>query len=221
MTQEMQIESYLTALRYNLGPLTIGEREEIVLEIGAHIRDSAEEPGASIATVLARLGPAEKIAAQYRDGLLIRKASHSFSPLVLLRGTLRLATKGVFGVFVFFCAVFGYAFGAASIVAAFAKTIVPAHTGAWVQDGRRSPRACSSTVCRRKRTRSWACGSSRSALFWAASRFWLRIGRSVPRCAPRSDGSRGYSGTFASLVKEGIASIREPAIAESIAGSKS
>jgi uncharacterized membrane protein len=136
MTQEMQIESYLTALRYNLGPLTIGEREEIVLEIGAHIRDSAEEPGASIATVLARLGPAEKIAAQYRDGLLIRKASHSFSPLVLLRGTLRLATKGVFGVFVFFCAVFGYAFGAASIVAAFAKTIVPAHTGAWVQDGR-------------------------------------------------------------------------------------
>ena len=84
MTQEMQIESYLTALRYHLGPLTIGEREEIVLEISAHIRDSAEEPGASIASVLAGLGPADKLAAQYRDGLLIRQASRSISPLLLL-----------------------------------------------------------------------------------------------------------------------------------------
>ena len=58
MTAEMQIDSYLTALRLHLGPLTIAEREEIVREIGAHVRDSAEETGASIETVLARLGPA-------------------------------------------------------------------------------------------------------------------------------------------------------------------
>jgi hypothetical protein len=46
MTPEMQIDSYLTALRLHLGPLTIAEREEIVREITAHIRDSAEEPRA-------------------------------------------------------------------------------------------------------------------------------------------------------------------------------
>ncbi|MGA2672867.1 MAG: DUF1700 domain-containing protein [Terracidiphilus sp.] len=136
MTPEMQIDSYLTALRLHLGPLTIAEREEIVREIAAHVRDSAEESGASVETILARLGPAKELAAQYRDGLLIRKASRSHSPLVLLRATLRLATKSVFGIFVLFCGIFGYSFGAGFVVIALAKTIVPAHAGAWVQDGR-------------------------------------------------------------------------------------
>ena len=135
MTAETQIDSYLTALRLHLGPLTIAEREEIVREIDAHVRDSAEESGASVETVLARLGSAEELAAQYRDGLLIRKASRSLLALVLLRAALRLATKGIFGIFVFFCGVFGYSFGAGFWSVALAKMIVPSHTGAWVQDG--------------------------------------------------------------------------------------
>ena len=53
MTTELQIDNYLTALRLHLGPLTIAEREEIVREITAHIRDSAEVSGASVETVLA------------------------------------------------------------------------------------------------------------------------------------------------------------------------
>ena len=48
MTAEIEIENYLTALRLHLGPHTIVEREEIVREIGAHIRDSAEESGATL-----------------------------------------------------------------------------------------------------------------------------------------------------------------------------
>jgi uncharacterized membrane protein len=136
MTAEVQIDSYLTALRLHLGPVTIAEREEIVREISAHVRDSVEETGASAEAVLTRLGPAKDLAAQYRDGLLIRKASRSVSPLVLLRATLRLATKGVFGIVVFFLSIFGYSFGIAFVFAALAKTIVPAHTGAWVEDGR-------------------------------------------------------------------------------------
>jgi uncharacterized membrane protein len=135
MTAESQIDSYLTALRIELGPLTISEREEIVREINAHIRDSVEESGASVENVLARLGPAKDLAAQYRDGLLIKQASRSISPLVLLRATLRLATKSIFGIFVFFCSIFGYSFGAGFVFIALAKTVVPEHTGAWVQDG--------------------------------------------------------------------------------------
>jgi uncharacterized membrane protein len=131
MTQDMRIEDYLTALRLHLGPLTIAEREEIVREIGTHIRDSAEERGASIESVLARLGIAEKLAAQYRDGLLIRQASRSNSPLVLLRGTLRLATNGAFGIFVFFVGMLGYAIGGGLVVTAFIKPVLPAHTGVW------------------------------------------------------------------------------------------
>jgi uncharacterized membrane protein len=136
MNSEMQNDKYLTVLRSHLGTLTAAEREEIVREIAAHIRDSAGEPGASVESVLLRLGPAEDLAAQYRDGLLMRRASRSVSPLLLLRAALRLATKSVSGIFVFFCSVFGYAFGAGFVFIALAKSIVPAHAGAWVQDGR-------------------------------------------------------------------------------------
>jgi uncharacterized membrane protein len=136
MTSEMQIDSYLTALRTHLGPLTIAEREEIVREINAHVRDSAEEAGASVESVLARLGPAEELAAQYRDGQLISQASRSLSPLVLLRATLRLATKGVFGFVAFFLGLFGYTMGVGLVLTALLKPIFPANTGFWVNDYR-------------------------------------------------------------------------------------
>ena len=134
MNPEMPIESYLTTLRLHLGPLTLAEREEIVREIAAHVRDSAEESGASVEAVLARLGPAEDLAAQYRDGLLIRQASRSFSPLVLLRATLRLATKGISGIVVFSCGVFGYSMGGGLVLTALLKPLFPANTGVWFND---------------------------------------------------------------------------------------
>lgn len=132
MTNESAVERYLATLRAHLGPVTLGEREEILREIGAHIRDSAEERGSSAEAVLARLGPAEKLAAEYRDGLLIRQASRSFSPVVLLRGALRLATKGFFGMVVFLSAVCGYSIGGGLILSAFLKVFLPANTGVWM-----------------------------------------------------------------------------------------
>lgn len=135
MTTEMQIDSYLTALRLHLGALTIAEREEIVREIGSHIRDSAEETGTSVEQALARLGPAEELAAQYRDGLLIRQASRSHSPLLLLRASLRLATKGAFGILVLFLGFVGYAMGGGLVLTALFKPIFPANTGLWINNG--------------------------------------------------------------------------------------
>ena len=131
----MQIDTYLSSLRSHLGPMTIGDRDEIVREISAHIRDSAEESGVSVQTILARLGSAEELAAQYRDGLLIRSASRSISPLKLMRGALRLATKGTFGVIVFFVGMLGYAMGGGMVLSGMIKPIFPAHTGMWLRDG--------------------------------------------------------------------------------------
>jgi len=135
MNPDVQIDHYLTVLRLHLGPLTIREREEIVREITAHVRDSAEEPGASVEGVLGRLGTPEELAAQYRDGLLISRARHSVSPIVLLRATFRIATKGIAGIVVFFLALFGYAVGGGLVLTALVKPILPGNTGAWVQDG--------------------------------------------------------------------------------------
>ncbi|MGA7885305.1 MAG: alpha/beta fold hydrolase [Acidobacteriaceae bacterium] len=136
MTTETAMERYLAALRTQLGPLTLSEREEILREIEAHIRDAAEEPGNSVDAALARLGAPEKLAAEYRDGLLIRQASRSFSPVRLLRGALRLATKGLFGTLVFFFAVIGYAVGGGFIVTAFLKVFLPGNTGLWIGGSR-------------------------------------------------------------------------------------
>jgi uncharacterized membrane protein len=134
-TDTKQIDTYLSSLRTHLGPMTLSERDEIVREITAHIRDSAEESGVSVETILARLGSAEELAAQYRDGVLIRQASRSISPVTLMRGALRLATKGVFGVLVFFVGMFGYAMGGGMVLSGMLKPIFPAHTGMWFRDG--------------------------------------------------------------------------------------
>jgi hypothetical protein len=136
MIETMQIDTYLSSLRSHLGPTTLSERDEIVREISAHIRDSAEESGVSVETILARLGPAEQLAAEYRDGLLIRSASRSISPLKLMRGALRLATKGAFGVIVFFVGMLGYAMGGGMVLSGMIKPMFPAHTGMWFRDGR-------------------------------------------------------------------------------------
>jgi uncharacterized membrane protein len=132
MTIDKQMESYLATLRQHLAPLTLGEREEILKEIAAHVRDSAEEGGGSVATVLARLGPAEALAREYRDGLLISQASRSFSPVLLMRATLRIGSKGVAGIVVFFVGLFGYAIGGGLVISALLKPVFPANTGVWM-----------------------------------------------------------------------------------------
>ena len=128
------IAAYLTDLRSQRAPITLAEREEILREITAHIRDSVEM-GTPIETVLTRLGTAAQLAAEYRDSQLIRAASHSLSPVLLLRATFRVAAKGITGILVFFAAIFGYATGAALFLTGIIKAIFPASTGVWAAHG--------------------------------------------------------------------------------------
>ena len=72
-----QMEGYLSSLRAHLGPMTLREREEILREIEAHIRDAEEERPGNLEEVLSRLGTPEALAREYRDGMLIRRASRS------------------------------------------------------------------------------------------------------------------------------------------------
>ena len=129
------VDSYLAGLRAALGPMTLADREEIVREIAAHIRDSAAEHGDTEAAVVARLGLASALAAEYRDGLLIRRASRSISPILLLRAAARLATRSAAGVLVFFLGAFGYLIGGGMVLSAMLKPILPYNTGMWMRDG--------------------------------------------------------------------------------------
>ncbi len=131
MTDQQKIEQYLSVFSVALRTTPEPQHGEIVREITAHIRDAAEEPGATVSAVLARLGPPETLAGQYSEGALLHTARHSLSPLLLLRAALRLATKGLLGLLVFCCAAAGYLTGAGMILSALAKPFFPSAIGMW------------------------------------------------------------------------------------------
>ena len=149
MTDEQQVEQYLSSLRTHLGAMPLTEREEILREIQAHIRDSAEEPGSSLGVVLARLGPADELAVEYQDGLLIRQASRSFSPISLMRAMFRIATRGVRGVLgtlAFVCGFLGYLIGFGVVLTAILKPLLPDRTGLWTNGSAEHFRFLAGTV---------------------------------------------------------------------------
>jgi hypothetical protein len=122
---------YLHRLRSSLRRMTLSEREDIVLEIEIHIRERMAE-GADATVVLEQLGPADELAAEYRTGALLRQASSSFSPLVLLAATFRLARTGLQGFAVFVLALVGYTAAIGFAIVAIVKPFAPEHVGLWV-----------------------------------------------------------------------------------------
>ena len=128
----MTSHEYLQSLSSHLKSLPAEAREEILLEISSHIQDSLTQPGANLDEILARLGTPERVAAAYRDNILLRRARRSFSPVVMARAIVRLATKGVFGFIVFLCATIGYCIGGTFVLIALLKPIFPNHTGMWI-----------------------------------------------------------------------------------------
>ncbi len=132
MTGHDQIQNYLDELSRHLKKVSPDTRDEIVREISSHIHDSLTEPGATLGTILARLGSPQQVASGYCDRILMKRASRSYSPFTVLRAALRLATRGLFGVVIFLCAVFGYLLGGGLVLLGFLKPIFPANTGLWI-----------------------------------------------------------------------------------------
>jgi len=132
MTNDSRVNDYLAQLRRALAGITLAEREDIVEEIHMHIRERAGDSAVNVDEILAGLGPAEELAQQYRTGLLVQKAKHSISPLLILRAALRWARTGVEGFVVFWIAVVGYLVGGGFLLLALLKPIFPQRTGLWV-----------------------------------------------------------------------------------------
>jgi hypothetical protein len=133
--QELQVDSYLSKLRECLPNMSVEDREEIVREIGVHIRECAQEPNGIIDGILRRLGSAEGLASQYGHDLLIRHASRSISPVLILRATLELAKRSIEGFVLFLGALIGYALGGGLVVTAALKPIFPRQVGLWIGPG--------------------------------------------------------------------------------------
>jgi len=132
MTNDARVNDYLGELRRELTGMTLAEREDIVEEIHMHIRERSGDSPAGLDEILAGLGPAEELAGQYRTGMLVQKARHSSSPVVILRAALRWALTGAEGFVVFLIAVAGYLTGGAFVLLALLKPIFPQRTGLWI-----------------------------------------------------------------------------------------
>ena len=113
MNEDPELGAYLSKVRANLGSANASEEEEVVREVAARMQELAAEPGATAESALARIGPADKVAHRYRDSLLIAKASQSYSPVLLLRGSLK---NGLVGVLAFIFGLVGYWIGGCILV---------------------------------------------------------------------------------------------------------
>lgn len=134
MTTAGALGDYIDRLRAGLRGMTLAEREEIVEEIRAHVRDRAAASGTTVEQALARLGAPEALAADYVKGSLLRRAGFSFSPWLILRTAFAWAMTGIHGFTLFLTALFGYALGAGFGVLGLLKPMFPEKTGLWVAE---------------------------------------------------------------------------------------
>jgi len=122
-------------LRAALAKLTLSEREDILDEIRAHVRDRVFRSGISVSEALARLGTPEELAHDYVAGALVSRASHGFSPWLVLRASWAWAMTGAHGFAAFCVAVLGYTLGFGLILCGILKPLFPNHVGLWIGPG--------------------------------------------------------------------------------------
>jgi hypothetical protein len=129
-----RIEAYLNRLDASLAATPQPERQDILCEIRAHILDSIVVPAgpdAAIDRVLHSLGTPEELALRYNTERMLTRASHSFSPWLLLRTTWRWAKVGVKGTIAFFIGLIGYSLALAFTVLVVLKPFRKAPVGVW------------------------------------------------------------------------------------------
>ncbi len=130
------IERYLARLRKALGDVPGPERDEMVEEIRSHILERVEAEGQVteqvVNEVLRAVGDPRELAAQYKTDAMLRRAARSRSPWLLLRSTLRWATRGIAGVIAFLATLTGYGCAAVCYLCFLLKPFFPARVGLWL-----------------------------------------------------------------------------------------
>ena len=131
------IDTYLANMREELAGLPPDDVTEILRELRGHIAERAagsgtESIGASVEQVLRQLGAPEQIASLYRTDAQVAHARSSFSPRLIVRTTIRWASKTLLGFTASLAGVVGYAVGASLIVCAVLKPVFPANIGLWI-----------------------------------------------------------------------------------------
>jgi HAAS len=135
-TQAMdpRIEAYMARLDSALTGVPADAKQDILCEIRAHIMDStgnSPDPHGTTDRVLRLLGTPEELAGRYSTECQLLRASHSFSPWLILRTCWGWAKLGIKGTLAFFVAVFGYSMALGFTASVFLKPFLPS-LGWWV-----------------------------------------------------------------------------------------
>jgi uncharacterized membrane protein len=129
-------EQYCRRLWKALQKVPSPEREEIVREVRSHILERVEaEPKITqevLAKILQAVGDPKELAAEYRTQAMLRQATRSRSPWVLLRATLRWAAKSLAGFVAFLATAMGYGCAAVFFLCALLRPVFPSRIGLWL-----------------------------------------------------------------------------------------
>lgn len=83
MTNQPQLESYLTKLDKALGPIPVGDRADIITEIKSHVTEAIErDPEHGVGSVLASLGEPETVANKYLMDRGLKPGKPPKSPII-------------------------------------------------------------------------------------------------------------------------------------------
>lgn len=135
---DQRIETYLGRLQTALSRVPEDDRQDILLEIRAHILDSTTGAAAldgTVERVLRLLGTPEELAAGYATERMLTRASRSLSPWLLLRSSWNWAKIGIKGMLAFLIALFGYAMALGLTISIFLKPFMPSRMGVWIGQG--------------------------------------------------------------------------------------
>ena len=130
------VDEYCNRLWKALHKLPGSERDEIVREVRGHILerlDAGPKVTEQVLTeILRAVGDPKELASEYKGYAVLRQATHSRSPWVLLRAMLRWAATSVVGVMAFLATVIGYGCGTVFFLSAFLKPMFPSRIGLWL-----------------------------------------------------------------------------------------
>jgi uncharacterized membrane protein len=131
MTDDARIEDWLRRMKWALARVPSPEREDILAEARAHLRERLDG-GQSAETALAALGPADVYARRFIDEMELSNALGSQRWSDLLRVVLRRLHRSLVAVVAFIALLFIGALGVGAPITAICRLVDPAHFGLWV-----------------------------------------------------------------------------------------
>ena len=130
------IQQYLVAVSAGLKNIDEQQKNEILAEIGGHLRERVEELRTEneprpAEQAIRGLGDPARLASEFVAEARIKRGIFGYAPWTLLRRASHIARTSAKGLLIFLIGLFGYGFSIAGLIAAAMKPFIP-KMGLWI-----------------------------------------------------------------------------------------